>query len=273
MSCDTVRQQIEEMVVRRDGARMKKIHAHLAQCAACSDFYSLIFETEAVFEHSDRPDRLISSAEATLLRQRVLAEHRSRRLWQKAWPYASAAAAVAAALILVLLLKGRPAPGREEFAVRGGPQTAEAANALGLRALCLSQSPRGIEVRSLGTKPLAGEQPRCSERDELGFASRNESGRNWRLRLFLVAPSGAVIKASDEIAVPSNATETPLKPILSLGRIGAGRARIFAVFSESSLAENTLMHAAGAGQPLEAFKAEGAARVVELVIDIGKGRQ
>jgi hypothetical protein len=289
MDCASARRLVERSFADDPvGGAFAAVREHLRACAGCRAVYDALADAEAALAgDAALPAPALERVRATALAGN---EAPAARRWRGAWLLAPAAVVIAAgavALVVVPPRDGRaPALGPGGLApptARGAPDAGAAVtHPQGLRALCLAQEGGETVVRSLGTRPLPGEAPRCTVRDQLGFAVRNETGRDAHLglaardragRVHLLFPAPAVGDASAGVGpvddrVPASQGDAALDAVLPLDRVGAGELRVLGVFADRALDHAAFGAAARDADPPQALARLGG-YVIEITVEIG----
>jgi len=275
MDCREAQRLIEKLYVEADPGLLGRVRGHLGECVRCSQAYERIYRADASLAAAPGSEPpAISRSEAMLVEAQVLgaAAATSRRPLLR--PILGLATALAAAAVVLVLVPARaPQPlTTPALTARGAASTTQAKQAaepVGLRALCLKKTAQGLSVQSINAAPAPGDRPTCSVRDRLGLTYRNETTRGLRLWVFAIARSQVIEIVKDELASPDE-SDTPLAASLILGALGSGRAQLLGVFSSRSLVAANLIAAARSQRPLGALKDAGAEHVVELTVEIGE---
>jgi len=280
--CRQTEQAIEQAFLKRDLRPLAAVREHLAGCDACRALYDRAFEAGAALGQPDADAAGLSLTEREMLLAAVLPVAERPR-WVRLLPQLSAAAAACALIIWVALLP--PPPPRQGLTARG-PGQAHTLEGLGVRALCLVRpactadgsagsdlcAAKPVKIHSLPPRPLAGERPRCSRRDALGFAYRNETGQPWYLQLAVVAPDGTIelVSVAAQPLAPTTG-DRPLEATLELGQVGAGRLSIVALFSRRALPAGAVLNTA---REMNTARKAGTSmeggRILHLVAEIGE---
>ncbi|MCA9664538.1 MAG: hypothetical protein KC503_03085 [Myxococcales bacterium] len=272
---------LERAYVAADAAALAELAPHLERCAVCRRAYDVLFDAESMLVTSEHalgatteptdaaraaaPDRLLGPLEKSLLLHQILPDATPQRdamdavgRWRRplvSWLAGAATIALLAAMLLHYGVGSRGRGGQRSDGMQsrgaGGSSEPAALPDVGLRPLCIASArqdadaaaaPQRARVRALGTQPLAGEPPRCTTRDLLGFAAFNHGDRPVYLTLVVAtgdhtrvakllypaddAPAEPLAAARDNIAL---AVAQPL------AALGAGRVDIVGVFTRREL--------------------------------------
>lgn len=270
MSCQQTQQLLEQAFVQGQPAPLEQAQDHLQACAECREFHHRLFSAAAALEQGPEQEAApaLSTSERDLLRAMVLPPEPRRRTWPRLRVAVATLVTTAAAGLLVLALQGPRSPHQHRFQARGQGPMAAAKAPVGVRAMCLHQAAAGVQVRSLVNG--AG----CTVRDALGLTYRNETQHSWHLRLLLARPGGAARQllpaAGGDAALDPASDEQVLPGTVALDQLGAGRAQLLAVFSRRPMDGEALLRAASQASPVQPLLRAGAARVVQLVVEVGQ---